>query len=100
VQKFGAGGLSGRPLGRQSDQIISQIYKHSNGKLPIIGVGGVFSAEDAFNKIAAGASLVQAYTGFIYGGPSFASDVVIGLAAKLKQRGFRSIDDAIGSGTS
>jgi dihydroorotate dehydrogenase len=99
VQKFGAGGLSGRPLGRRSDHIISQIYKHSNGKLPIIGVGGVFSAEDAFKKIAAGASLVQAYTGFIYAGPSFASDVVIGLAVKLKQRGFRSIDDAIGSGT-
>ena len=72
IESIGAGGLSGKPLQKRSDEVISKIYKYSGGKLPIIGVGGVFTAEDAFEKIAAGACLVQAYTGFVYGGPSFA----------------------------
>jgi dihydroorotate dehydrogenase len=98
VQSIGAGGLSGRPLTVRSTEVISAINKYSKGKLPIIGVGGVFDAQDAFNKIAAGASLVQAYTGFIYGGPSFAKDVNLGLAKILKARGFSNVDDAVGSG--
>jgi dihydroorotate dehydrogenase len=64
--------------------------------MPIIGVGGVFTAEDAFRKIAAGASLVQAYTGFIYGGPSFAKNILEGLARILKEKGFNSINEAVG----
>jgi dihydroorotate dehydrogenase len=98
VEGFGSGGLSGRPLAERSNQVIAQIYRHSNGKLPIVGVGGVFSAQDAFDKFAAGASLVQAYTGFIYSGPSFAVNVLFGLAEILKERGFGSIDEAVGSG--
>jgi dihydroorotate dehydrogenase len=97
AEKFGAGGLGGWPLAARSNQVIGQIYRHSKGELPIVGVGGVFTAQDAFDKIAAGASLVQAYTGFIYTGPSFAGSVVLGLADILKQRGFRSIDEAVGS---
>lgn len=97
VEKFGVGGLSGRPLAARSNQIIAQIYRHSKGEFPIIGVGGVFTAQDAFDKIAAGASLIQAYTGFIYSGPSFVGRVVSGLADILEQRGFRSIDEAVGS---
>lgn len=81
IAAFGSGGLSGRPLFSRSNEVISTIYRHSKGKMPIIGVGGVFSAEDAFAKITAGASLVQAYTGFIYGGPTFAADVNRGLLA-------------------
>ena len=92
-----AGGLSGKPLEARSNEVISQIYQYSKGNLPIIGVGGIFTAEDAFAKIAAGASLIQAYTGFVYGGPSFASDVTTGLAAILKERGFASLDEAVGS---
>ena len=95
---IGAGGLSGRPLTRRSTEVVSTIFKYSKGKLPIIGVGGVFNAQDAFDKISAGASLVQAYTGFIYGGPTFARDVNEGLAKILKDRGFGSIDEAVGSG--
>lgn len=98
VAEMGAGGLSGKPLLARSTQVIRTIYKHSSGNLPIIGVGGVFSGEDAFEKIAAGASLVQAYTGFIYGGPTFARDVNFGLAGILKERGFSSVDEAVGSG--
>ena len=99
VDKIGAGGLSGRPLTKRSTDVISSIYRYSRGELPIIGVGGVFSAEDAFDKIAAGASLIQAYTGFVYGGPSFAKDLNRGLAALLKERGFETLDEAVGSGT-
>jgi dihydroorotate dehydrogenase len=94
---FGAGGLSGKPLANRSSEVISIIYRETGGKMPIIGVGGIFTAQDAFEKIAAGASLVQAYTGFIYGGISFARDINYGLAQILKEKGFRSIDEAIGS---
>ena len=96
--KIGDGGLSGIPLQKRSNEVISLIYKYAKGKLPIIGVGGIFTAEDAFAKIAAGTSLIQAYTGFIYGGPTFASDVVNGLDAILKERGFENLDQAVGSG--
>ena len=97
IEKFGSGGLSGKPLRKRSNEVISQIFRYSNGRLPIIGVGGVFTAEDAFEKIAAGASLIQAYTGFIYSGPSFAHDIVVGLANVTRERGFRCLDDAVGS---
>ena len=98
VASIGAGGLSGRPLTGRSTEVVSTIYRFSKGKLPIIGVGGIFDAQDAFDKIAAGASLVQAYTGFIYGGPTFARDVNEGLAKILKERGFSGVDEAVGSG--
>lgn len=97
VQRFGTGGLSGRPLATRSTEVISLIYRHAGGKLPIIGVGGIFTADDAFEKIAAGASLLQAYTGFVYGGPSFANEINAGLANILERRGFKCLDDAIGS---
>lgn len=90
------GGLSGKPLQERSNEVISTIYKYSKGKLPITGVGGIFTAEDAFEKIASGASLIQAYTGFIYQGISFAKDVNSGLARILKEKGFSSIDEAVG----
>lgn len=97
VASLGAGGLSGRPLTMRSTRVISTIYKAAKGKLPIIGVGGIFTPEDAFDKIAAGASLLQAYTGFIYGGPRFAVETNNGLAQILKEKGFKSLDEAVGS---
>lgn len=90
------GGLSGKPIFEKSNEIIKKIYKYSNGKVPIIGVGGIFTAEDAFEKIACGACLIQAYTGFIYGGFSFAKDINSGLLKILKDKGFRNLDEAIG----
>jgi dihydroorotate dehydrogenase len=92
-----AGGLSGKPLRKRSDAVVRLAYRTARGRLPIIGVGGIFSASDAFEKIAAGASLVQAYTGFVYGGPMFARDINAGLARILFERGFASLDDAVGS---
>jgi len=90
------GGLSGKPLENRSNQVIRQIYRHSKGKLSIVGVGGIFTAEDAFEKIAAGACLLQAYTGFIYRGLTFARDVNSGLAEILQTKGFKSLDEAVG----
>jgi dihydroorotate dehydrogenase len=97
VESLGAGGLSGKPLADRSTQVISRIYKKTSGKLPVIGVGGIFTAEDAFDKIAAGASLIQAYTGFVYGGPTFARDLNKGLERILDAKGFSSLDEAVGS---
>lgn len=91
------GGLSGQPLRKISNEVISKIYKYSKGNLPIIGVGGVFTAEDAFEKIASGASLIQAYTGFIYQGFTFAHDINSGLHKILKEKGFKNLNEAIGS---
>jgi dihydroorotate dehydrogenase len=96
--KFGAGGLSGAPLRAKSTKVIRTIYKLAARKLTIIGVGGIFSAEDAFEKIAAGASLVQAYTGFVYGGPGFPRRINAELAKLIMQRGFSSLDEAVGCG--
>ncbi|MEO7672526.1 MAG: quinone-dependent dihydroorotate dehydrogenase [Pyrinomonadaceae bacterium] len=97
ASEFGSGGLSGKPLAARSNEVIRSIYRYSKGKVPIIGVGGIFSGRDAFDKIAAGASLLQAYTGFIYSGPSFARDVNTELTGLIKERGFADLDDAIGS---
>ena len=94
---LGSGGLSGKPLSRRSNQVISSIFRRSRGRLPIIGVGGIFTAEDAFEKIAAGASLLQAYTGFVYCGPSFARNISTGLSKILKVHRYASIDEAVGT---
>ncbi len=97
VGSIGDGGLSGKPVADISNQVIKTIFRHSKGKVPRIGVGGSFTAGDAFEKIAAGASLLQAYTGFVYQGLSFASDLNRGLKAIMDERGFSSIDNAVGT---
>jgi dihydroorotate dehydrogenase len=69
ISEIGAGGLSGKPLKNRSTEVIRYLHQKSNGAFPIIGVGGIHSAEDALEKLEAGASLIQLYTGFIYEGP-------------------------------
>lgn len=91
-----AGGLSGRPLRVRSTEVIRHLHRRTNGALPIIGVGGVFSAEDAWEKIAAGASLVQLYTGLVYEGPSVARTIVTGLRSRLDEFGLAEIREAVG----
>ncbi len=98
VQSYGEGGLSGAPLRRRSNEIISQVFRRTRGQLPIIGVGGVFTAADAWDKIRAGAGLVQLYTGLIYEGPGVVKRINDGLSSILKKEGFDSLDDAVGSG--
>jgi dihydroorotate dehydrogenase len=75
IEKTGAGGVSGKPLKQRSTEIIKYITQKTNGTLPIIAVGGIFTAEDAQEKIEAGAKLVQVYTGFIYQGPAIAKNI-------------------------
>ena len=97
IAKIGAGGLSGRPIAQRSTEVVSAVYRQSKGKMTVVGVGGIFTPDDAFEKIAAGASLIQAYTGFIYHGPMFADHINHGIAKILRQRGFSSLDEAVGS---
>jgi dihydroorotate dehydrogenase len=97
VAAYGAGGLSGAPLKRMSAQIIARLYNLTGGSMPLIGVGGIFTAEDAWEMISAGASLVQVYTGLIYEGPSIARDINEGLRRIISSAGFVSFDEAVGS---
>jgi dihydroorotate dehydrogenase len=92
------GGLSGKPLQEISTNMIKKFYKQLNGKIPIIGVGGVDSGKSAYEKITAGASLLQLYTGFIYKGPSVVKDIKKGLIQILKAEGLNNIKEAIGKG--
>ena len=87
------GGLSGAPLHDRSTEVIAHIFKNTEGKLTIIGVGGIFTAADAWEKIAAGASLVQVYTGLVYEGPSIAGDIVRGLKTRMEKEGVRSLNE-------
>ncbi len=96
VTACGEGGLSGLPLKRRATEMIANLYHLTNGCIPIIGVGGIFTAADAWEKISAGASLVQLYTGFIYQGPGIAREINEGLAVILEREGFKSLDEAVG----
>jgi len=90
------GGLSGRPLKARSTEIIRHLHRQTGGKLPIIGVGGIFDAADAWEKIAAGATLVQVYTGLVYEGPAVARSIVRGLRERLTERGLTGLSQAVG----
>ena len=90
------GGLSGAPLTSRSTNVIHQIYSMTNGEWPIVGVGGILSADDAWEKIGAGASLLQAYSGFVFEGASLTKSVVHGLDKKLVEHGFKNIEEAVG----
>ncbi len=79
IDSLGNGGLSGKPLTQRSTEVIRYLYQKSKGQFPIIGVGGIHTAEDAIEKIKAGASLVQVYTGFIYEGPGIVKNINKGL---------------------
>lgn len=92
-----AGGLSGRPLQAHSTEIIRHLYRSTQGTLPIIGVGGIFTAEDAWRKITAGASLLQIYTSLVYEGPWVVSNLVRGLLDKLQDVGLQNLQDAVGA---
>ena len=92
-----AGGLSGRPLFEPSTAVLRDLYRLTGGKLPLIGVGGVSSGEDAYRKISAGASLVQLYTGLIYGGPALVTRIKTELARLLREDGFETLRAAVGA---
>jgi dihydroorotate dehydrogenase len=90
------GGLSGRPLRALATSFVRYLYRTVGGKLPIIGVGGIFNAEDAYEKIKAGASAVQIYTGFVYEGPGAVKRINRGLLRLIERDGYRSVSEAVG----
>lgn len=90
------GGLSGRPITNMATAFIAHIYKVTQGRLPIIGVGGIFDAQDAYAKIRAGASVVQIYTGWIYEGPSAVKQINKGLLRLIERDGLKHISQAVG----
>ena len=90
------GGLSGPHVRAKSTQIIKRFYKLTNGSLPIIGVGGIASGIDAYEKIRAGASLVQLYTALVFQGPGLIGQIKRDLSAFMDRDGFKNISDAIG----
>jgi dihydroorotate dehydrogenase len=91
------GGLSGRPLRHMSNETIRHLYRQTGGALPIIGVGGIFNADDALGKIMSGASLVQVYTGLVFEGPGIAKNIVCGLRKRLAENGFSTVQQAVGA---
>jgi dihydroorotate dehydrogenase len=91
-----AGGISGQPVRDRSLEVINLIWQTTQGSLPIVGVGGIFTAEDAWQKITAGAAIVQVYTGLIYEGPMIVKNILQGLVAKLEANGLENIQQAIG----
>ncbi|KAL2323956.1 hypothetical protein Fmac_023014 [Flemingia macrophylla] len=91
------GGLSGKPLFNLSTNILKEMYILTRGRIPLIGCGGISSGEDAYKKIRAGATLVQLYTAFAYGGPALIPQIKAELAACLERDGFKSIIDAVGA---
>lgn len=96
VRSLGDGGLSGEPLRSRSREVVARIFSRAGRSLPVIGVGGVSSADDAWDMVEAGASLVQVYTGFIYRGPTMASELTEGMRARLRSSGAGSLSAVVG----
>lgn len=96
-QKSETGGLSGKPLAPISTKVIADFFKATGGTVPLIGVGGIASGAEAYEKIRAGASLVQLYSGMVFEGPSLPGRVCRALAGLLKRDGFEHVSDAVGA---
>ncbi len=97
IEKIGKGGLSGKPIHERAVERVRFVYKLLGGSKPIIGLGGVDSADSAYDFIRAGASLVELYTGLIYQGPKLCQEILSGLADKLELDGFASVAEAVGT---
>ena len=93
-----AGGLSGAPLRQRALEVLRRLRATAGPALPLIGVGGIDSPEAAWERITAGASLVQLYTGWIYRGPALVPRILQGLSTQLDRHGFGHIGEAVGSG--
>jgi dihydroorotate dehydrogenase len=98
VEGMGLGGISGAPLRARALEVVSRIHARTGGAVPIVGVGGISSASDAWERIRAGASLVQIYTAFIYEGPGLVRRINRGLLDLMRRDGFRSVAEAVGTG--
>ncbi|SPM42237.1 Dihydroorotate dehydrogenase, partial [Mycobacterium numidiamassiliense] len=97
VDKLGAGGISGPPVARRATEVLRRLYSRVGDRLVLISVGGIETADDAWERITAGASLLQGYTGFIYGGGLWPKHIHDGIAQRLREGGFATLRDAVGS---
>ncbi|MDA2890465.1 quinone-dependent dihydroorotate dehydrogenase [Mycolicibacterium sp. BiH015] len=97
VDALGAGGISGPPVAHRAAEVLRRLYARVGDRLVLIGVGGIETAEDAWDRITSGASLLQGYTGFVYGGGLWAKTINEGIAKRLRDNGFASLSDAVGS---
>jgi dihydroorotate dehydrogenase len=97
ADELGAGGISGPPVARRSAEVLRRLYRRVGDRLVLISVGGIETADDAWDRITSGASLLQGYTGFIYGGGLWAKHIHEGIAQRLHEGGFTSLADAVGS---
>lgn len=97
ISDLGAGGISGAPLRARATQAVARIRRRTEGRVPVIGVGGISDAEDAWERIRAGASLIQLYTGFIYGGPGLVRRIHEGILERMQREGFATLADAVGT---
>ncbi|MEB3050644.1 quinone-dependent dihydroorotate dehydrogenase [Mycolicibacter sp. MYC123] len=97
VAELGAGGISGPPVARRALEVLRRLYARVGDRLVLISVGGIETADDAWERITAGATLLQGYTGFIYGGGLWARGIHDGLAQRLRDGGFASLSEAVGS---
>jgi dihydroorotate dehydrogenase len=98
VEALGPGGISGPPLAHRSLEVLRRLYARVGDRQVLIGVGGIENADDAWERITAGASLLQGYTGFVYGGGLWAKQIHDGIAERLRAGGFSSLSAAVGSG--
>jgi dihydroorotate dehydrogenase len=98
VDAIGTGGLSGRPLARRALAVLHAVYRYTQGRVPLIGVGGIMNADDVYLRMRAGASLVQCYSGLVYHGPSMAGDVHRALLERVERDGVRTVCDWVGVG--
>lgn len=97
VAELGAGGISGPPVARRSLEILKRLYARVGDRLTLVSVGGIETADQAWERITAGAALLQGYTGFIYGGGLWAKRIHDGIAARLHAGGYSSLSEAVGS---
>lgn len=97
VDRLGPGGISGPPVAERATEVLRRLHSRVGDRLVLISVGGIETADDAWERITAGATLIQGYTGFVYGGGLWAKHIHDGIARRLHEHGFASISDAVGS---
>lgn len=98
VEAMGAGGISGSPVAARSLEVLKRLHERVGDRLVLVSVGGISTPEQAWERIAAGASLLQGYTGLIYGGPDWIRDIHLGIADQIRAHGLNSISEAVGCG--
>lgn len=96
IAALGAGGISGRPVAARALEVLRRIHRRAGSSLVLVGVGGIETPRQAWERIGAGATLLQGYTGLIYGGPDWIRDIHLGIADQVRRHGLTSVSEAVG----